>query len=141
MYRLVHWGGAEQIFDGEGIGAPWFPFSMSAEMKHPAPKLMKQQLDSWRREGFEPYLNAGDVGALLCTATEIVRRVIRLPPFRNIELAAYRGGVKTNSRTLAPEGKGATRVKFHHTGWPEQNEHWRVSCFCWTMYLRIPSDC
>ena len=83
------------------------------------------------------YLNAGDVGALLCTATEIVRRVIRLPPFRNIELAAYRGGVKTNSRTLAPEGEGATRVKFHHTGWPEENEHWRVSCFCWARYLRI----
>jgi uncharacterized protein YndB with AHSA1/START domain len=38
---------------------------------------------------------------------------------------------------LSPEGKNATRVRFHHTGWSEQNEHWRVSCFCWAMYLRL----
>jgi uncharacterized protein YndB with AHSA1/START domain len=38
---------------------------------------------------------------------------------------------------LAPEGHYATRVRFYHTGWPEQNEHWRVSCYCWAMYLRI----
>lgn len=38
---------------------------------------------------------------------------------------------------LAPEGSSATRVRFHHTGWPEENEHWRVSCYCWAMYLRI----
>jgi uncharacterized protein YndB with AHSA1/START domain len=38
---------------------------------------------------------------------------------------------------LTPEGARATGVLFHHTGWPEANEHWRVSCFCWAMYLRI----
>jgi len=38
---------------------------------------------------------------------------------------------------LASEAKGATRVTFYHTGWREMNEHWRVSCFCWAMYLRI----
>lgn len=38
---------------------------------------------------------------------------------------------------LHAEGKGATRVRFYHTGWPEENEHWRISCFCWAMYLRI----
>lgn len=38
---------------------------------------------------------------------------------------------------LSPEGSAATRVRFHHTGWPEQNEHWRFSCYCWAMYLRI----
>jgi uncharacterized protein YndB with AHSA1/START domain len=30
---------------------------------------------------------------------------------------------------LAPEGDEATRVRFYHTGWPEQNEHWRISWF------------
>ena len=30
-----------------------------------------------------------------------------------------------------------TRVRFYHTGWPEPNEHWRVSCYCWAMYLRV----
>ena len=33
--------------------------------------------------------------------------------------------------------KGLTQVRFHHTGWPEQNEHYRISCYCWAMYLRI----
>ena len=32
---------------------------------------------------------------------------------------------------------GATQVRFYHTGWPSPNEHWRISCFCWAMYLRI----
>ena len=28
-------------------------------------------------------------------------------------------------------------VRFHHTGWPSVNEHYRVSCHCWAMYLTI----
>jgi len=36
------------------------------------------------------------------------------------------------------EGDGdTTQVRFHHTGWPSLNEHYRVSCYCWAMYLRI----
>ena len=31
----------------------------------------------------------------------------------------------------------ATQVRFYHTGWPAPNEHWRISCYCWAMYLRI----
>jgi uncharacterized protein YndB with AHSA1/START domain len=38
---------------------------------------------------------------------------------------------------LAPDGDVATRVRFYHTGWPKQNEHWRVSCYCWAAYLRL----
>jgi uncharacterized protein YndB with AHSA1/START domain len=30
-----------------------------------------------------------------------------------------------------------TCVRFYHTGWPEPNEHWRISCHCWAMYLRV----
>jgi uncharacterized protein YndB with AHSA1/START domain len=30
-----------------------------------------------------------------------------------------------------------TNVAFHHRGWPEDNEHYRISCYCWAMYLRI----
>ena len=32
---------------------------------------------------------------------------------------------------------GGTRVRFHHTGWPESNEHFRGSSYCWAMYLRL----
>src|SRR5215475_4274739 len=38
---------------------------------------------------------------------------------------------------LQPEGNDRTRVYFYHLGWPQANEHWRVSCYCWAMYLRI----
>ena len=37
---------------------------------------------------------------------------------------------------LVAVGSG-TEVRFHHRGWPEANEHYRVSCHCWAMYLRL----
>lgn len=33
--------------------------------------------------------------------------------------------------------EGGTWVRFHHTGWPSPNDHYRISCNCWAMYLRI----
>ncbi len=30
-----------------------------------------------------------------------------------------------------------TEVQFYHMGWKEENEHMRISNFCWAMYLRI----
>jgi uncharacterized protein YndB with AHSA1/START domain len=38
---------------------------------------------------------------------------------------------------IEPSGESATRVCFRHRGWPEANQHWRVSCYCWAMYLRL----
>ena len=38
---------------------------------------------------------------------------------------------------LSKEGQAGTHVLFYHKGWPEANEHWRVSNFCWAMYLRV----
>lgn len=35
------------------------------------------------------------------------------------------------------EGDGATKVRFHHTGWRKENDHYRISCYCWAMYLRL----
>lgn len=32
---------------------------------------------------------------------------------------------------------GATQVRFAHRGWAEESEHYRISSFCWAMYLRI----
>jgi uncharacterized protein YndB with AHSA1/START domain len=37
---------------------------------------------------------------------------------------------------LSPSETG-TQVRFHHRGWPEANDHYRTSCHCWAMYLRI----
>lgn len=32
---------------------------------------------------------------------------------------------------------GGTQVAFRHTGWPLNNAHYRTTCYCWAMYLRI----
>ena len=37
---------------------------------------------------------------------------------------------------LTPREAG-TRVRFYHQGWPEANAHFRISCHCWALYLRI----
>jgi len=30
-----------------------------------------------------------------------------------------------------------TQLRFRHIGWPATNEHYRISTFCWAMYLRV----
>jgi uncharacterized protein YndB with AHSA1/START domain len=37
---------------------------------------------------------------------------------------------------LQPRDTG-TWVEFYHSGWPAANEHFRISCHCWAMYLRV----
>jgi len=37
---------------------------------------------------------------------------------------------------LIPTSDG-TRVRFSHTGWSDQDEHFRVSSYCWAMLLRL----
>lgn len=34
----------------------------------------------------------------------------------------------------APSG---THVRFYHRGWPGENDHYRTSCHCWALYLRL----
>ncbi len=34
-------------------------------------------------------------------------------------------------------GENKTSVSFYHTGWPSLTENFRVSNYCWAMYLRI----
>lgn len=35
------------------------------------------------------------------------------------------------------EREGSTQVRFHHRGWPNAYEHYRITSFCWAMYLRL----
>jgi len=37
---------------------------------------------------------------------------------------------------IEPQAEGS-KVEFYHTGWPTDNEHHRISTYCWAMYLRI----
>jgi uncharacterized protein YndB with AHSA1/START domain len=67
-------------------------------------------------------------------------RVSRCIPNHEFELeliSADEDWQGTRVGFLLDEGEGVTNVRFHHTGWPESNEHYRVSCYCWAMYLRL----
>jgi uncharacterized protein YndB with AHSA1/START domain len=37
---------------------------------------------------------------------------------------------------LEPSDYG-TQVLFYHRGWPDSNAHFRISCHCWALYLRV----
>ena len=44
-------------------------------------------------------------------------------------------GTKVGFTLVAHNGK--TTVRFYHAEWPRENEHFRISSYCWAMYLRI----
>ena len=68
-------------------------------------------------------------------------KVTRCNPGREFELQMTRAHVDwLGTRVgvqLEKDGEGGTRVRFYHAGWPKDNEHWRISCYCWAMYLRL----
>ncbi|HKE55985.1 MAG TPA: SRPBCC domain-containing protein [Pyrinomonadaceae bacterium] len=67
-------------------------------------------------------------------------RVSRCVPDTSFELELIQSdGDWQNTRVgfALTEKDGVTDVSFHHLGWPEGNEHYRISCYCWAMYLRV----
>ncbi len=67
-------------------------------------------------------------------------RIIRYQPSAAFEVEmtrADRDWTGTRVRIeLEPRGPD-TWLRFRHTGWPETNDHYRISCHCWALYLRI----
>ncbi|MGC4103930.1 SRPBCC family protein [Ferruginibacter sp.] len=45
--------------------------------------------------------------------------------------------IDTKVGFVLDDKKGSTQVHFYHKGWPANNEHYRISSYCWAMYLRI----
>ncbi|MFN8667972.1 MAG: SRPBCC domain-containing protein [Gemmatimonadaceae bacterium] len=43
----------------------------------------------------------------------------------------------TRVRFELAEADGVTTVRFAHLGWGDASEHFRVSSYCWAMYLRL----
>ncbi len=67
-------------------------------------------------------------------------RVTRAVPPSEFELLMTRADpdwVGTRVGFRLERRSADTWVRFQHTGWPDPNEHWRVSCYCWAMYLRV----
>jgi len=67
-------------------------------------------------------------------------KVSRSVPDREFELELTRADndwIGTKVGFVLTETNGDTQVRFHHTGWPQSNDHYRISCYCWAMYLRL----
>jgi uncharacterized protein YndB with AHSA1/START domain len=67
-------------------------------------------------------------------------RVTRYEPARAFELEFVEADIDwTGTRVgVELESRGAlTRVSFHHTRWPTANAHFRITCNCWALYLRL----
>ncbi len=67
-------------------------------------------------------------------------RVTRSVPGAEFELELTRSDPDWNGtrvRFVLERQRTGTAVRFHHLGWPEGNAHYRTSCYCWAMYLRI----
>lgn len=61
-------------------------------------------------------------------------------PYSEFELRlthAHPDWLNTRVGFLLEQHNGATEVRFYHLGWPEQNDHYRTSNYCWAMYLRL----
>jgi uncharacterized protein YndB with AHSA1/START domain len=67
-------------------------------------------------------------------------KVTRAEPGKSFELEITRSDEDWNGTRVGFELEGSgtsTQVRFHHTGWPKNNDHYRISCYCWAMYLRV----
>ena len=66
--------------------------------------------------------------------------VSRCIPGREFELTvnkAQEDWQGTRVGFILDEKDGRTQARFYHVGWPLDNDHYRVSCYCWPMYLRL----
>ncbi len=66
--------------------------------------------------------------------------VTRCEPATEFELEILRADVDWTGTRVGfrlEERDGVTWMQFRHTGWPEANEHYRISSNCWASYLRI----
>jgi uncharacterized protein YndB with AHSA1/START domain len=115
-------------------------------IKAPASRVFEavsspQGLDSWwtRESSGEPHLGS-QYRLGFGPKYDWRGRVTQCDKNSAFELQITQAGPDWNGTRVGfhlEESGGTTNVRFHHTGWPSQNEHWRISCYCWAMYLRV----
>jgi uncharacterized protein YndB with AHSA1/START domain len=95
----------------------------------------------WTKEASgEPKLNA-EFRLYFGPGYDWQARVTRYVPGSEFELQMTEAHVDWAKSQVGCRLTPAVREKracfLYHNGWPEANEHWRVSCYCWAMYLRV----
>ncbi len=67
-------------------------------------------------------------------------RVTKWMPGSDFEMEIVRADEDWNGTRVGfhlEDRNGSTMVRFYHLNWPKANEHYRVSSYCWAIYLRI----
>ena len=67
-------------------------------------------------------------------------KVVQAVPDKAFELEMTRADTDWTGTRVGVELESIdadTQVRFYHKGWPANNAHYRISCYCWAMYLRI----
>lgn len=117
-----------------------FPISASAEKVFAAAATPKG-LDTWWTLSSKGTPNGGETYELFFGDGYDWRGVVtKCTPNKEIEwelTVADKDWTGSRVGLELEEKHGVTHVRFHHTGWPEDNEHYRTSSFCWAMYLRL----
>ncbi|HJZ79036.1 MAG TPA: SRPBCC domain-containing protein [Pyrinomonadaceae bacterium] len=67
----------------------------------------------------------------------IVSRCVPPTEFELQVTSAHADWLGTRVGFVLQQSNGVTQVRFHHSGWPEANDHYQVSCYCWATYLRL----
>ena len=95
----------------------------------------------WTQSSSGRVAKGAEYGLDFGPAHQWVGVVTRCEPYAHFELQITRSDPDWSGTrvgfSLTPEGERRTRVLFRHSGWPAANEHWRVSGYCWAMYLRL----
>jgi len=98
-------------------------------------------LDAWWTQSSSGQPEAGAIYKFgFGPGYEWLAKVLRCVPDTEFEFELIKADDDWTGTRLGfsfEESEGVTQVSFHHTGWPESNEHYRVSCYCWAMYLRL----
>lgn len=98
-------------------------------------------LDRWWTKSSVAHPAAGSAYTLDFGPGYIWKAVVTIyQPVKHFELQftdADEDWLQTKVGFTLTEKKEGTGVAFYHTGWRENNEHYRGSSFCWAMYLRI----
>lgn len=116
-----------------GIGTA--PARVCGAVTHP------EGLDQWwtKRSAGEPVLGA-EYELWFGPEHDWRATVTRCVPDVEFELEFVRADadwVGTRVGFELESAKSGTQVRFHHSAWPEPTEHYRISSYCWAMYLRV----
>lgn len=94
----------------------------------------------WSKHSSGPIVLGGTIDLHFGEGYGWTAMVTKLIPDNRFELTITKAdpdwlGSRIGFRFIGDEK--TTKVEFYHKGWKEDNDHYRISNYCWAMYLRL----